>query len=93
MAEEKDRGSAAAEPAKTNKDKPQTKKEKKQKSHKVRGFFKDLKAETKKITWYSKMDTLKSSGIVIAAIVIFTVVIGLIDWGFGSLIALLGNIV
>lgn len=92
MAEEKDRVSNASETVKT-KDKPQTKKEKKQKSHKIRNYFRDLKAETKKITWFSKQDTLKSSALVVAVIIIFTAVIGLIDWGFGTLIALLGGLV
>lgn len=90
MAEQKEKVSEVKE---TKAAKPQTKKEKKQKTHKVRTFFKELRAEMKKITWFSKQDTLKSSALVIAIIVVFAVVLGLIDWGFGSLIALLGNLV
>lgn len=92
MAEQKDQVSEVKE-TKVTKEKPQSKKEKKQKNHKVRNFFRDLKAETKKITWFSKVDTIKSSALVIAIIVIFGAVLGLVDWGLSSLIALLANLV
>ena len=52
----------------------------------------DLKSEMKKITWFSKRDTLKSSGLVLAVLVVFAIVIGAIDWSFGQLIALLGTL-
>ncbi|MBQ7325035.1 MAG: preprotein translocase subunit SecE [Clostridia bacterium] len=76
---------------KTKKEKPQKPKKEKQ-SGKVKKFFTDLKSEMNKITWYSKKDTAKSSGLVIAVIVVFAVIIGLIDLGFAELIALLGRI-
>ena len=87
MAEEK---TAAVKAEKPKKDKPR--KAKKEKSHKVSKFFVDLKSEMRKITWYSKKDTLKSSGLVIAVLVVFAIVIGAIDWSFGQLIALLGTL-
>ena len=79
---------------KTKKEKPQkSKKDKKDKQPgKVKKYFADLKSEMTKITWYSKKDTAKSSGLVIAVIIVFAVVIGLIDLGFAELIALLGRI-
>lgn len=92
MAEQKDRVSEAME-TKTAKSKPQTKQAKKQKEHKVRNFFRDLKAEMKKITWYSKAETLKSSALVIVIVVVVAAVLGLVDWGFSSLIALMSSIV
>ncbi len=76
---------------KTKKVKPQKSKKDKQPG-KVKKYFADLKSEMKKITWYSRKDTVKSSGLVIAVIVVFAVVIGLIDLGFAELIALLGRI-
>lgn len=87
MAEEK---TTAVKAEKPKKDKP--KKAKKEKSHKISKFFADLKSEMHKITWYSKKDTLKSSGLVIAALIVFAIVIGAIDWSFGQLIALLGTL-
>ena len=65
---------------------------KKEKSKKASKFFADLKSEMKKITWFSKKDTIKSSGLVIAVLVVFAIVIGAIDWTFGQLIALLGTL-
>jgi preprotein translocase subunit SecE len=76
---------------KTKKEKPQ-KSKKDKKPGKVKKFFADLKSEMHKITWYSRKDTAKSSGLVIAVIVVFAIVIGLIDLGFNNLIALLGRI-
>ena len=71
---------AAAKPAK----KPKQKKE-----HKIGKFFKDLKSELKKITWYSAHDTIHSSIWTIIALVVFTVVIGGVNWGLSSLIAII----
>ncbi|MBQ7354644.1 MAG: preprotein translocase subunit SecE [Clostridia bacterium] len=82
MAEEK----KAVDTAKTHKEKP--KKEK----GKVGKFFADLKSERKKITWFSKKDTLKSSGLVIGVLVVCAIVIFGVDWCFAQLIALLAKL-
>ena len=87
MAEEK---TTAVKAAKPKKNKPA--KAKKEKSKKASKFFADLKSEMRKITWFSKKDTLKSSGLVIAVLVVFAIVIGAIDWSFGQPIALLGTL-
>lgn len=58
----------------------------------IKRFFKDIKAELKKITWFSGEQTLKSTVIVCVMIVVFAVVIGLLDFGVASLIGLLGGI-
>ena len=87
MAEEK---TAAVKAEKPKKSKPA--KAKKEKSKKASKFFADLKSEMKKITWFSKQDTLKSSGLVIAVLVVFAIVIGAIDWSFGQIVALLGTL-
>ena len=87
MAEEK---TAVVKAEKSKKSKPA--KAKKEKSKKASKFFADLKSEMKKITWFSKKDTLKSSGLVVAVLVVFAIVIGAIDWSFGQLVALLGTL-
>ena len=87
MAEEKTVAVKAEKPKKAKKQKA-----KKEKTRKVSKFFADLKSEMKKITWYSKKDTAKSSGLVIAVLIVFAIVIGAVDWSFGQLIALLGTI-
>jgi preprotein translocase subunit SecE len=48
-------------------------------------FFKDVIGELKKVTWASGKDLMKTSLAVIIFIGIFTVVVGLIDWGLGIL--------
>lgn len=78
----------AEEKVKAEKKKPA----KKEKSGKVSKFFKELKGEMKKITWYSAHDTIQNSTWVVVALIILTIVIGGVNFGFGKLIGLLGNI-
>ena len=49
------------------------------KQSKVSKFFKDYKSEFKKIAWPSKEDTSKMSVVVIAAIVVSSIAILLLD--------------
>lgn len=51
------------------------------KESKIKKFFKDYKSEFKKIVWPEKKDTLKQSGIVVAAIVVVGAVIMVLDLG------------
>ena len=55
-------------------------------------FFKDLRGETKKIVWPDGKTVLKSTGVVLAVIAVFTVVIWLIDLGLSKSIDLLSNV-
>lgn len=68
------------------------KKAKKAKSHKVTAYLKDLKSELKKITWYSRKDTVNSTILVCVIMVLFAAVIAVVDYLFGSGIGLLGGI-
>jgi len=47
-------------------------------------FFKDVIGELKKVTWASGKDLMKTSLAVIVFIAIFSVIVGLIDWGLGA---------
>lgn len=67
-------------------------KKEKVKSHKVSSYLKDLKSELRKITWYSRKDTVNSTALVCVIMVVFAAVIALVDYLFGSGIALLGNL-
>ena len=62
------------------------------KQSKVSKFFKDYKSEFKKIVWPGKADTLRQSGLVIAAIVVFGIIISLLDTGFSKIMSWLGTI-
>ena len=54
------------------------------KQSKVSKFFKDYKSEFKKIAWPSKEDTGKMSAVVIAAIIVASIGVLLIDTGARS---------
>ncbi len=54
--------------------------------------LRDYKSEFKKITWLSPKDLLKQTGVVLVILIAAAVVLGLLDWGFSSLINLLSNI-
>ena len=54
-------------------------------------FFKDLRGETKKIIWPDGKTVLKSTGVVLAVVAVFTVVIWLIDMGLSKSIELLSD--
>ncbi|MEG0006319.1 MAG: preprotein translocase subunit SecE [Clostridium sp.] len=49
-------------------------------------FLKEVKSEFKKITWASKKDVLKSTGVVLFIIVLFTLVVWLMDAVFGTIL-------
>lgn len=66
--------------------------ENEKKEGRVAKFFSDLKSERKKITWPSKEDTLKKTGVVIVELVIAAAVVGLLDLGFSKLVLLLGSL-
>lgn len=54
-------------------------------------FFKDLRGETKKIVWPDGKTVLKSTGVVLAVVAVFTVVIWLIDLGLSKSIDLVSD--
>lgn len=60
------------------------KKNKKQRRSPIR-FFKDVWGEIKKVTWPTRQDLFKTTFAVIVFVVIFAVIVGLMDWGFGTL--------
>lgn len=59
---------------------------------KISKFFKDYKSELKKIVWMPWKDLLKATGIVLAVLLVAALLIGLLDYGFSSLIRLLSSI-
>ena len=52
----------------------------------VKKFFKDYKSEIKKITWSSRKDTLKNTGITLAVVVGAGIAIGVLDFVLTSII-------
>ena len=52
---------------------------------KVKKFFRDYKSEFKKISWPSRKDTTKKTIVVIAAIVLISLCIFVVDLAFTSI--------
>ena len=48
-------------------------------------FLKETKSEMKKVTWPTKEQLIHNTGIVLMFIVIFTIILSLIDFGFQEL--------
>jgi preprotein translocase subunit SecE len=63
-------------------------KNKKKKRSPIR-FLKDVVGELKKTTWPTGKELMRTSLAVIVFIGIFTVIIGFMDWGLGSLFQLI----
>ncbi len=59
----------------------------------IKKFFKDYKSEMKKVVWYSKKQTIRSTGLVIVCLVVVSAVISLLDLGLSNLILWLGSLV
>ncbi len=59
---------------------------------KVKRFFKETKAELKKVTWPTKEQLIHNTGVIIVFIIIIAVILSVLDLGFGKLFAMLTNI-
>lgn len=59
---------------------------------KVLKFFKDYKSELKKITWMPWKDLVKATATVLVILAVAAVVIGLLDYGFSTLVKLLSKV-
>lgn len=57
---------------------PAVKEEKKPKKTRFQ-FFKDVKAEMKRVTWPSRQDVIRWSGVVVGALVFFGVYVAILD--------------
>ena len=82
MSEQEKRDNAAEqEPVSSEKKAKDAKKKKDaKKPNRVLRWFKDLKAELKKVTWPSVKSVLKNVGIVVACVLIVGVCIWVFDW-------------
>ena len=58
---------------------------------KVKKFFKDTKAELKKVTWPTKEQLIHNTGVIITFIIIVTIILSVLDIAFGQLFWLAQN--
>mgnify|MGYP004714936493 CR=1 FL=1 len=72
---------AAKEPKSAKPKKEKSKDKKPGFGKRVARFFRELKAELKKVAWPSKADTMKKTGIVIVCVII----VGIIVWIFDGI--------
>ena len=90
---EVEKNTEAVETAKVKEDKKKTSKDRKPGlGSKIKNFFKNNKSEMKKISWYGKAQTAKSTGVVIVVLLVASVAIGLIDLGLSSLLTWIGTL-
>ena len=79
-AQEQAKQTKPAKAEKTKADKPKAAKEKKPGFFKRLGrFFRELKAELKKVAWPSGSDTMKKTGIVIVCVIVVGVIVWIFD--------------
>ena len=75
--------------------KPQKKEKKAQKPSllkRIGGFFRSIKSELGKVVWFSREQTFRSSVVVILSILIFSLFIGALDYGFSQGLRWLGGL-
>lgn len=54
----------------------------------IADYFSSTNAELRKVTWPSRQDALRLSGIVLAVTVVFSIALGLLDFFYGELFRL-----
>ncbi len=55
-------------------------------------FFRDTKAELKKVTWPTKEQLIHNTGVIITFIIIITIILSILDVAFAKLFQLLTDI-
>lgn len=70
---------SSAAPASSEPKKPAKKTEEKKPKKKRFQFFRDVKAEMKRVTWPTRTDVLRWSGVVVVALLFFGVFVALLD--------------
>ncbi|MFV3013262.1 preprotein translocase subunit SecE [Clostridium botulinum] len=55
----------------------------------LRGFFRDLKFEFKRITWAPKKDVKKATETVLIFCFVYMAIVGVFDYGFNNLFKLI----
>lgn len=58
----------------------------------IKKAWREFKAEFKKIVWSSKRSTFNNTVLVLVSTIVVSVVIGLLDFGFSSLLTWLGTL-
>ncbi|MBF0170532.1 MAG: preprotein translocase subunit SecE [Nitrospinae bacterium] len=54
----------------------------------IQQFFREVKVETKKVTYPSKQDTIATTYVVIAVVLVISFYLGVVDWILSQLIGM-----
>lgn len=58
----------------------------------IKRFFKETKAELKKVTWPTKEQLIHNTGIIITFIIMITIILSVLDVAFAKLFQVLTNV-
>ena len=64
-------------------------KQKKSMGKRISGFFRETKAELKKVAWPTKEQLMHNTGVILVFIIFATIILSLLDIGFGKLFEVL----
>ncbi len=62
---------------------------KEKKENRVVRYFREVRAEVSKIVWPTRRAALRLTGVVLATVVVMSIALGLVDWLFTKLFALI----
>lgn len=60
-----------------------------EKKNRIMKFFRETKSEMKKVSWPSKEQLIRNTGVILAFVVIMTIILSLVDFGFERLLSLI----
>ena len=60
---------------------------------KIAKFFRELKSELKKVVWFGRKPTIQSTILVVVVLVIASLVISMLDYGFHNALMALGRMI
>ena len=59
------------------------------KKNRLMKFFRETKSEMKKVSWPSKDQLIRNTVVILAFVIIMTIVLSLVDFGFEKLLSLI----
>ena len=60
-----------------------------EKKNRLMKFFRETKSEMKKVSWPSKDQLIRNTVVILAFVIIMTIVLSLVDFGFERLLSLI----
>lgn len=60
-----------------------------EKKNRIMKFFRETKSEMKKVSWPSKDQLIRNTVVILAFVIIMTIVLSLVDFGFERLLSLI----